>query len=160
MLGRMQMDARDWRPIPDDVALALGRVVFYAAHVDAAFSNAILARSPNATMLSSSVPQWAESGDQLVKALRAIRPHDDAIDEMADRLKELNEIRNQLVHGAWLIGDVGNVTMRRLRSKTGTRRSILQSHTLAELEELVDRYKELGRRVDELNLTFIPPAGS
>lgn len=141
-------DARDeWIPVPDDVALLLGRVMFYAAWLDDRIGEAVVLANPDATHLAESTPDWAQSGSRLVSAVRAITGFEQVTDQLADRLTALTVTRNLLVHGVWLWKDESVMVMK--RSLAGGERHVdYATFTYAEIRDLIVHYQTLGKLVD------------
>lgn len=137
----------DWMPVPDAVALLLGRVTYYAAWLDDVLGDAIIASSLEASDASETTPGWASSGTQLVTALRRIDVGDTRVNDLAGtlagHLEDLNVIRYQLVHGVWL-WDRDSVMVMKRSLNPGQRSVEYARFTYAELIELIANYRQLG----------------
>jgi hypothetical protein len=131
------------RPIPDHVAIVLGRFMYYAAWLDDVLGDVVVHGNWNVTADSSSTPGWAASGDALVTALRNLpEPKIGVIGFLADRLERNNPVRNQLVHGAWLCEPDKVVVVKRSMTK-GERQSGHVTYTYAGIQALTAEYQML-----------------
>lgn len=135
-------------PIPDGVAVVVGRLIYYAAWLDDFVADAVIAGSLHESDESDTTPGWATSGKQLVAALRRIdvgQPQVTALaNQLADHLENMNTMRNQLVHGVWLWESKSVMVMK--RSLSPGRRSIdYARYTYSELLGLVAEYRRLGQ---------------
>lgn len=144
-------EVHDWRPVSDRVAGLLGRVTFYAAWLDDSVSEIIVGTNVDLSDHSSLTPGWASSGKALVAALRRTRTGtpqaDESIGKLADRLEDMNAVRNQLVHGVWLPRQGSVVVMKRSLDQ-GPRSIDYGTYDYAELELLIEEYRRLGRLAD------------
>ena len=138
-----------WFPIPDHVAQVLGRLAFYAAWLDDTLSEAVIVGNANATADGESTPGWAESGSQLVAAVLAIDPSQQVLKDLTDHLTDMNDVRNQLIHGVWLWQDEKALILRRARGK-GPRQIRYATYTYEQIEQLIDKYQHLGTIAEKL----------
>jgi len=79
--------------LPDDFAIALGRVLFLGGRVEMLLDR-LLAPAGDPP------PRRGLSGTQLVKELRAVLTPSDNLEEVVDGYEAMHEWRNHLVHGA------------------------------------------------------------
>lgn len=134
---------RPWGPVPDRAVLLLGRLTYYAAWLDETLSEVVVLGTPSRTVDSHSTPGWADSGTRLVDAVRRIDIGHPITSEFADRLSNLNEIRNQLVHGVWMWEQDRVRVMKRSLGK-GPRASGYATYAYAEIEKYIVEYQEIG----------------
>ncbi len=137
----------EWIPLPDHVAVLLGRLTFYASWLDDVLGEAVVLSNPDATHLAASTPDWAASGTRLVAAVRAITVYPPVTGQLADRLAAVNGTRNLLVHGVWMWQDNAVMVMKR-SLKSGERHVEYTTFTYQEIEELIDHYRVLGGFAD------------
>jgi hypothetical protein len=138
----------EWIPLPDEVAVLLGRLTFYAAWLDDKLGDAVVMGNPEATHLAESTPEWAQSGARLVAALRGITAYAPVADQIADRLAALNQVRNLLVHGVWLWRRGAVMVVKRSLDSGGERMVEYDTLTFEEIDEVVRDYRRLGKFAD------------
>ncbi|MEV8173915.1 hypothetical protein [Microbacterium sp. NPDC079176] len=138
----------EWIPLPDAVAVLLGRLTFYAAWLDDKLGDAVVMGNPEATHLAESTPDWAASGARLVAAVRGITAFAPVGDQLADRLAGLNQYRNLLVHGVWLWRRGAVMVVKRSLNSGGERMVEYDTLSYEEIEELVGDYQKLGKYAD------------
>jgi hypothetical protein len=79
--------------LPDDFAIALGRVLYFGGLVETLLDRCLVP--------SGSQPRRRGlSGAQLVEELRKVAPRRTRLDEITDGYEEMHEWRSHLVHGA------------------------------------------------------------
>lgn len=139
----------DWIPLPDSVAALLGRVVFYATWLDDLLGEAVVLAATDADHLAQSTPNWAASGDRLVKAVRDMPIPGDLTGKMADYLESMNGWRNLLVHGIWMWQDDHVMVMKRALGN-GERRVDYGTLSYQQIEKVVADYQHIGRIADRL----------
>ena len=147
--GRFVAEPNDWIPLPDAVAALLGRVVFYATWLDDILGEAVVLATPDADHLAESTPDWAASGDRLVRAVRSMPIPGDLTEKMADYLESLNGWRNLLVHGVWLWQDDHVMVMKRAHGK-GERHVDYGTLSYDQIEKVVSDYQHIGGIADRL----------
>lgn len=138
---------QEWIHLPDPVAVLLGRVIFYGAWLDDLLGEAVVLANPEATHLAESTPDWAQSGNRLVTAVRGIDGFKQVTDQLADRLAILTQTRNLLVHGVWLWKDESVMVMKRALDK-GERHVDYATFSYDEIRDLIAHYQTLGKLVD------------
>ncbi|WP_431072096.1 hypothetical protein [Microbacterium phyllosphaerae] len=137
----------EWIPLPDAVAVLLGRLTFYSAWLDDVLGEAVVLANPDATHLGQSTPDWAASGKRLVAAVRGITVYPPVTEQLADRLAALVETRNHLVHGVWMWRDDAVMVMKR-SMKPGERHVEYDRFSYQEILDLIRDYQVLGSFAD------------
>lgn len=142
-----QVEDDAWMPVPDAVAIILGRITYYAAWLDDTLGEAVIASSLHFSDSSETTPGWAASGKQLVAALKRIDVGEPKVTEMAhefaDYLDDFNVTRNQLVHGVWL-WDQDSVMVLKRSLGPGQRSADYARYSYTELLQLATRYQTIG----------------
>jgi hypothetical protein len=140
-----------WLDLPDDVAILIGRILYYAGWLDDTLGELVVHGNPDATHCAESTPGWAASGEGLVDAVRRIKGlRLETVDNLAHNLALLNGVRNQLVHGVWLWKDDRVLLLKRSLGKRGERTVDYGEMTYAEIKELVEAYKRLNVQAEAI----------
>jgi len=128
--------------VPDEVAVLLGRLAFYASWLEDILGDAVVVGNPDATLHAESTPNWAWGGERLADAVRAI-PIDHEFPELiAARLEALSLTRNQLIHGVWLWKDDSVLVMKRNTGR-GLRSVKYGTYTYTQLEAIIAEYRAI-----------------
>lgn len=146
--------AQGYMAVPDNVALLLGRFVYHAAWLDDALGEAVVLHSRTASNRDESPRGWAMSGDQLVKAVRALAVGYPSFEPLSTRLEAINVTRNRLVHGIWLWQENTVEVMKRDMGKGAPGFEIV-TYSYARIEAAIAEYQDLHKIVDDLIYEFM-----
>lgn len=151
-------NAKRWLNLPDEVAILMGRFMYYASWLDDSLGEIIVYGNPDVTHDTETSLDWSASGRLLVDAIRRVKLLSrENIDNLADNVEALNYYRNHLVHGTWLWKDDHVLFIKRSLGRKGERTVDYGQMTYVEIEELVDDYKRMcviaGELVEYLKAT-------
>ena len=130
--------------LPDDFAIALGRVLYLGGLVEMLLDRFLVPAG-------GQPPRRGLSGAQLVKELRKVAPRGTRLEEITDGYEEMHEWRNHLVHGAHSYANGALWTWREPTRAKGTAAFSYQFN-LASLQQTAQAWQNLaGAPQEELH---------
>lgn len=133
------------KDLPDDFAIALGRVLYLGGRVEMLLDRFLVPAG-------NEPPRRGWSGKQLITALREIPNRGTRLEEIIDGYEKMHESRNHLVHGAH---NYANGRLWTWREPTGARAGAAFSFqwTLESLQQTAQSWQNLADAAhDELHL--------
>lgn len=136
------------------LAQAIGYVVLAASDAEDSIGELVVLRKD----LSGPDPTWWQSGEVLVQALEEVG--DEALQPIADEMRQLLPLRHHVVHALWLEGPDGfGVTLLRGKSTKKEPRdpsfAVRTGWSVESLDDLAQRFLRVDRLVDDAITRFM-----
>ena len=136
------------------LAQAIGYVVLAASDAEDSIGELIVLRKD----INGPDPTWWQSGEALVQALEEVG--DDALQPIADEMRELLPLRHHVVHALWLEGPDGSgITLLRGRSTKKDPRdpgfAVGTGWSADSLHDLAERFLYVDRLADDAITRFM-----